>query len=349
MQTIAVMNYKGGVAKTTTTIELAGTMVQQGKRVLLIDVDGQASMTYSLMPYGREEYPGLDAMIESKLNPSAAKEFDIRDVLQFNLEVDKMIQALAIHTKEKLGYIDLVPANFNLIKIDAQVYQQVKPRKMKEMVVLLRDALEVVNDQYDYCLIDCPPNFNFMTQMSLYASDHVLIPSKYDNLSKVGIVQMIKNSYDMMLNYGKQLHFLGVFFTLVKVRQSRTSGEIEPTNNARELIETVQLLSKQSKESKSPYAFDVFDAMLYEHDQYRKELSTPVSMSPLIERVSKNQFTTFARMKKYLLEKGIQRATKTEDRVVFFAERFNHLFDEIESKIRDYQWQKLEEVLDDND
>ena len=158
--TVAVYNNKGGVGKTTTTLNLAATLTYLGKKVLVVDFDAnQQDLTNSLKikPAARTLYACL-----------SDKTVDIRDV----------IQPYTVHnkTKNKERTFDIVPADDELaVKGEDQLRQLFDIKR-------LRKVLEFIQSEYDYILIDSPPNWRLFSQSAIYAADVVLIPTKHNNV-----------------------------------------------------------------------------------------------------------------------------------------------------------------------
>lgn len=168
---ISIVNQKGGVGKTTTTINLGVALAMQNKKVLLIDFDQQANATI-----------GLGVSREDVL-------FDITD---FFTHIALLKQAII---KTSIENLKLIPASIKLANIDESLYQ------VPDKEYLLKRKLDLIKEEYDYILIDCPPSLGLIVDNALYASDSVIIPVEcgyysYDALNqmihKIDKVQMIK-------------------------------------------------------------------------------------------------------------------------------------------------------------
>lgn len=168
---ISIVNQKGGVGKTTTSINLAVALAMQNKRVLLIDFDQQANATI-----------GLGIKREDVL-------FDITD---FFTHIAVLYQAII---KTSVENLKLIPASIKLANIDESLYQ------IPDKEFLLDRKLKVIKKDYDYILIDCPPSLGLIVDNALYASDSVIVPVEcgyysYDALNqmihKINKVQMVK-------------------------------------------------------------------------------------------------------------------------------------------------------------
>lgn len=170
MKTTAILNLKGGVAKTTTAINLAAVLAKySGKRVLLIDADSQCNLT---------EFCGIDP------EKTAASLVDV-------LRCGKTANPDFVIQKSSIDGVDIIPAADELMGLDvtAMKYGTGKPEAIREFLGLVRD-------RYDFCLIDCPPAFNASGLAALVAADNVLIPIKLDAFSLRGmgnLMAQIKN------------------------------------------------------------------------------------------------------------------------------------------------------------
>jgi chromosome partitioning protein len=182
-RTIAVANQKGGVAKTTTVASLGAALVEQGKKVLLVDLDAQSCLTFSL---------GLD--------PDAI-ELSVHDVL-----LGRVGAAMAIQQTE--DGIDLLPATIELAGTEAQLMS------MPGREYALRTALEEVTQAYDVVLLDCSPSLGVLTLNALTAADEVIIPLQCEMLSHRGVGQLLDTVHDVQRILNPSLKVLGVLPTM---------------------------------------------------------------------------------------------------------------------------------------
>ncbi|MGE2728482.1 ParA family protein [Mycolicibacterium vaccae] len=188
---LAVANQKGGVAKTTTVASLGAAMVQLGKRVLLVDLDPQGSLTFSL---------GHDP---DKLPVS------VHEVLLGEVEPD----AALVETPEGMT---LLPANIDLAGAEAMLLM----RAGREHA--LKRALAKLGDAYDVVLIDCPPSLGVLTLNGLTAADEVIVPLQCETLAHRGVGQFLRTVSDVQAITNPDLKLLGALPTLYDARTTHS-------------------------------------------------------------------------------------------------------------------------------
>ena len=190
MHIVSVINYKGGVGKTTVTANLAAGLANRKRNVLLLDMDPQCSLTFSF--YRPEEWnetlkekTTIKAWFDS-LNEGAAP-VPLTDLIRTPPRV-------ASQLKEK-GKLDLIASHLGLINVDLELATtlgganlvQSKKSYLRVHRRLADGLAQLDKGEYDVVLIDCPPNFNITTKNAIVASDSILIPAKPDYLSTLGI------------------------------------------------------------------------------------------------------------------------------------------------------------------
>ena len=193
MKTFAIVNQKGGVAKTTTTFNLATALAAQGHNVLMVDLDPQASLTIST---------GISP--ESYGNENICRLFQRKNkTANYALRVDSTAEA----TGDRLY---LIPSDINLAATEMDIFAKTSREK------LLKKALKQVEDHFDYCFIDCPPNLGMLTINALTAADEVIVPTKPEYLSYRGLAALFETieeiKEDEYLN--PDLKIKGVIITL---------------------------------------------------------------------------------------------------------------------------------------
>ena len=186
---IAISNQKGGVGKTTTSINLASGLAHVGKKVLLIDFDSQGNASQ-----------GLNA----NQNNSQAT---IHSVLMEGVPIQQAI------VPKMNPRIDIVPANINLAGADLDMD---KMEAGKEE--LLKKAIAPIRDQYDYIIIDCPPSLGLITLNSFTAADSVLVPIQCEYYALEGLGQLVNTIKLVQKHLNKKLVIEGVLLTMFDSR-----------------------------------------------------------------------------------------------------------------------------------
>jgi chromosome partitioning protein len=188
---LAVANQKGGVAKTTTVASLGAAMVEKGRRVLLVDLDPQGCLTFSL---------GQDP---DKLPVS------IHEVLLGDVEPD----AALVDTSEGMT---LLPANIDLAGAEAMLLM----RAGREYA--LKRALAKINELFDVVIIDCPPSLGVLTLNGLTAADDVIVPLQCETLAHRGVGQFLRTITDVQQITNGDLTLLGALPTLYDSRTTHS-------------------------------------------------------------------------------------------------------------------------------
>ena len=194
--TLAVANQKGGVAKTTTVASLGAALVELGQRVLLVDLDPQACLTFSL---------GIDPE-------------DLDKSVHQVLLGDVGVEAVLVTVDEGP---DLLPATIDLAAVEAQLLT----RTGREHA--LRLALQNVSDDYAWVLIDCPPSLGVLTVAALTAADQVLVPLQCETLSHRGVGQLLDTVHDVRRFTNPRLKVLGVLPTLYDGRTQHARAVLD--------------------------------------------------------------------------------------------------------------------------
>lgn len=190
MKAISFINYKGGVGKSTTCYHIGCALaLDHGMRVLLVDIDPQTNMTFlCVIPERWEEFREAQGTLESLYRAYLQDApFDIRKIIW-----EEPIEMAG--TKAVTG-LDLIPSDVELLGIDLDL--QFKTASSNDLATvanhyvrqrsILHDALTGVRDEYDYILIDCPPNIYLVTQNALAASDYYIVTTIPDHLSTIGL------------------------------------------------------------------------------------------------------------------------------------------------------------------
>lgn len=236
---IAIANQKGGVGKTTTTVNLGIGLVNEGKKVLLIDCDAQGSLTESL---GYQNPDKLEVTL-STLMQKAIEEQPIADGEGI------------LHHKEG---VDLVPANIELSGLETALVNIMSRERV------LKSYIDRVKDNYDYVLIDCTPSLGMLTINSLAAADEVIIPVQAHYLPAKGLEQLITTVGKVRRQINPDLKIGGILLTMVdrRTNYAKDISRIIRMNYAKHLTiyKTEIPLSIKAAETsavgKSIYAYD---------------------------------------------------------------------------------------------
>ena len=173
MRTTVILNMKGGVAKTTTVVNMAAILARKyGKRVLVIDADSQCNTT---------EFFGADPTDSTLADALRAKADGVK---------------IAVQSIQRTGFpnIDVLPGDPSLMDLDLTKVENngVRPTVLRELARYLQDE-----DAYDYCLVDCPPAFNAASAAALIAATDVIIPIKLDAFSLRGMACLLRQISNM--------------------------------------------------------------------------------------------------------------------------------------------------------
>ena len=186
---IAVVNQKGGVGKTTTVINVGAALSQLGNKVLLVDLDPQGNLSVS-----------------AGVPPQGLEDNTIFEVLKDVLPVKE-----AIYKAKKF---DILPANINLSGAEVEL----SGTAGREF--LLREALETIQDDYDYILIDCSPSLGILTLNALVAAKEVFIPLQPEYLAMQGITQLVNTVSIVKSRLNKEIGITGVIVTMYDNRKN---------------------------------------------------------------------------------------------------------------------------------
>ena len=192
-KTIAICNQKGGVGKTVTTVNLGIGLARQGKRVLLVDVDPQGSMTASL---GYQQPDQLDETLATIMG---------------KLIMDQPFSPGEGILHQEEG-VDLLPANIELASMETTLVN------VMSRETVLKQYIESVRDQYDVILLDCCPSLGMLTINALSAADTVIIPMMAHYLSIKGMEQLMRTIGRVKRQLNPGLQISGILITMADMR-----------------------------------------------------------------------------------------------------------------------------------
>lgn len=255
MKVVSVINYKGGVGKTTITANLASEMVRKNKRVLVIDLDPQTNLTFSYIKVEkwRSEY---------EKNRTIKYWFD--SIIDGTRPIPTFRDLIV-----KNNGVDLICSHLGLIDVDIELAAGLSAgteRQHKNNFIktysYIKNELITLKDEYDIVLFDCPPNFSIVTKNALVASDYYVVPAKMDYLSTLGINQL-KNHVDSLVeqynhymvedNKKTNPGFLGVIATMVSIRNN-TPISAQQTYVQQLKRNKITLFDSMIRENKTIYA-----------------------------------------------------------------------------------------------
>jgi len=253
---IAMVNQKGGVGKTTSTMNLGVGLAKQGNKVLLVDSDPQGSLTISM---GIQDPDSLSHTLATAM---------LAEIHDMELSTESAI----IPHEEGL---DLLPANIELSGVEMSLFNAMSRE------TIMRNVLGQVKANYDYILIDCMPSLGLMTINALAAADSVVIPSQPNYLSSKGLNLLLRSVSRVRKQINPRLRIDGILFTMVDNR----------TNNAKAIISSMRSTvgdnirvfqaeiprsvraAEAAQEGKSIYAYDKNGRVAEAYAALTKEVS----------------------------------------------------------------------------
>lgn len=198
---IAIANQKGGVGKTTTSINLSACLSTLGKKVLAIDMDPQGNMTSGL---------GID---KDNLD------YTVYDLIIGETDIESVI------CKDVLENLDVIPSNIDLSAAEIELIG------IENKEYIIRDEVEKMKDRYDFLIIDCPPSLSMLTINAMTTADTVLVPIQCEYYALEGLSQLIHTIELVKERLNSKLEMEGVVFTMY---DARTNLSLQVVENVKE-------------------------------------------------------------------------------------------------------------------
>lgn len=210
---VSLINLKGGVGKTTTTVQLAECLVSEyGKKVLVIDLDPQTNSTIALIEQERWEVLNTHGQTINQLfldELDGTRRFELAKAIQVGV------------SKLKLDRLSLLASSIDLIHVQDRMGDIAhKTGFTLTPMEVLKSAVAGVIDRYDYVLTDCPPNLGFITRNGIEISDYYLIPTIPDKLSTYGVSQIVDSLFGFAKKRSLRIKPLGLLWTKCDARST---------------------------------------------------------------------------------------------------------------------------------
>ena len=193
---VSIANQKGGVGKTTTSINLSTILAKKGKKVLMIDADPQGNATSGV---------GVDKDVETSVYDLLVNDIEAKDAIQ----------------KTEIRNLSICPSNINLAGAEVELVS------MMSREYRLKEKLDTIKDDYDYIIIDCPPSLGLITLNSFTASDSVLIPVQCEYYALEGLGQLLNTINLVKKHLNKSLQVEGALLTMYDIRTNLSNQVVK--------------------------------------------------------------------------------------------------------------------------
>lgn len=193
---VSIANQKGGVGKTTTAVNLSTILAKKGKKVLMIDADPQGNASSGL---------GIDKEVEESVYDILVNETEIKNVVK----------------KTNIKNLDICPSNINLAGAEVELVS------MMSREYRLKEKLDVIKNEYDFIIIDCPPSLGLITLNAFTASDSVLIPVQCEYYALEGLGQLINTINLVKKHLNKNIEVEGALLTMYDIRTNLSNQVVK--------------------------------------------------------------------------------------------------------------------------
>lgn len=195
---IAIANQKGGVGKTTTSINLSACLAEMGKNVLVIDLDPQGNTTSGF---------GID---KNEINNT------VYELILGECSIKESMTAI-----QNIKHLSIIPSNVNLAGAEIELLG------INEKEYILKNAVDYIRDDYDFIIIDCPPSLNMLTVNAMTTADSILVPIQCEYYALEGISQLIHTIDLVQERLNSDLKIDGVVFTMYDARTNLSSDVVD--------------------------------------------------------------------------------------------------------------------------
>lgn len=259
---IALTNQKGGVAKTTSTVNLGVGLANQGYRVLLIDADPQGSLTISLGVKNPDE---LDVSLATVMDAVIDDEMIAED-------------AGILHHEEG---VDLLPANIELSGMETGLFN------IMSREYVLKNYIDKIRHNYDYVLIDCMPSLGMMTVNALVAADSVIIPSQPSFLSTKGLNLLLHSISKVKRSINPNLTIDGILLTMVDSRTINAKDIISSLRNG--VGQNIKVFATEIPHSVRAAECSLTGKSIFSHDKSGKVAAAYENLVKEVEQLEKTK------------------------------------------------------------